>query len=267
MESSDDSSTEFEGFGPEVVEAARKELLELVEVNPEDISDVDISDISDIETESESENDDNPLEENENGDRRAWREMLQNVDLEDFTGTPGPTRTLDATAEEIDFFNLMFPVFLYEVIARETNRYAEQEQEKNGVDPRWRATTPEEIRAYIAIQIVMGIIVAPNQDMYFTKDDLFRPTGINDRMTRDRLDKLNQYFHVADTTQNPPRRQPGHDKLAHVRPIMDILLHQTKQEYSPHKETSVDEAMVAYTGRLGFKQYVPLKPTKRGIKV
>lgn len=35
------------------------------------------------------------------------------------------------------------------------------------------------------------------------------------------MDKLNQYFHVADTTQNPPRRQPGHDKLAHVRPIMD----------------------------------------------
>lgn len=237
-------------------------MLELVKVNPEDISDVDISDISDIETESESENDDNPLEENENGDRCAWREMLRNVDVEDFTGTPGLTRTLDATAEEIDFFNIMFPVFLYEIIARETNRYAEQEQEKNGVDPRWRATTPEEIRAYIAIQIVMGIIVAPNQDMYFTKVDLFRPMGINDRMTRDRLDKLNQYFHVADTTQNPPRRQPGHDKLAHLRPIMDILLQQTKQEYSPHKETSVDEAMVAYTGRLGFKQYVPLKPTK-----
>ncbi|KAK3107658.1 hypothetical protein FSP39_019342 [Pinctada imbricata] len=25
--------------------------------------------------------------------------------------------------------------------------------------------------------------------------------------------------------------------------------------------------MIAFTGRLGFKQYVPLKPTKRGIKV
>lgn len=32
-------------------------------------------------------------------------------------------------------------------------------------------------------------------------------------------------------------------------------------------EASVDEAMVAYTGRLGFKQHIPLKPTKRGIKV
>uniref|UniRef100_A0A8W8P1P5 PiggyBac transposable element-derived protein domain-containing protein n=1 Tax=Magallana gigas TaxID=29159 RepID=A0A8W8P1P5_MAGGI len=190
MESSDDSSTEFEGFGPEVVEAAREDLLEVVEVNQEAISDIDISDISD--TESESENDDNPLEENENGDRRTWREMLRNVDLEDFTGTPGPTKELNATAEEIDFFHLMFPDDLYELIATETNRYAEQKQEKNGVDGRWKGTSKEEIRAYIAIQIVMGIVVAPNQGMYFTKDDLFRSTGINGGMTRDRLDKLNQ---------------------------------------------------------------------------
>ena len=34
MESSDDSSTEFEGFPPDVVETVRRELLELVEVNP-----------------------------------------------------------------------------------------------------------------------------------------------------------------------------------------------------------------------------------------
>lgn len=84
----------------------------------------------------------------------------------------------------------MFPVFLYEIIARETKQYADQEQDKNGVEQRWQVTTPEEIRAYIAIQIVMGIIVAPNQDMYLTKDDLFRPTGINDRIMRDRMDKL-----------------------------------------------------------------------------
>lgn len=68
MELSDDSSIEFEGFGFEVVEVVRKELLEFVEVNLEDILDVDIFDILDIEIESESENDDNFFEENENGD-------------------------------------------------------------------------------------------------------------------------------------------------------------------------------------------------------
>ena len=39
------------------------------------------------------------------------------------------------------------------------------------------------------------------------------------------------------------------------------------QNYRPHCETSIDEAMIAFNGRLGFKQYMPLKPTKRGIKV
>ncbi|XP_048735577.2 piggyBac transposable element-derived protein 4-like [Ostrea edulis] len=113
----------------------------------------------------------------------------------------------------------------------------------------------------------MGIIVAPSQDMYFTKDKLFRPIAIHERITRDRMDKLHQYFHVADTTQNPPKRQPGHDKLAHIRPILENVRQKLQSEYRLHKETSIDEAMIAYTGRLGFKQYVPLKPTKRGIKV
>lgn len=85
----------------------------------------------------------------------------------------------------------MFPVFLSEIIARKTNRYADQKQEKNDIDSRCRVTTPEEIRAYIATQIVMGIIVAPNRDIYFTKNDLFWQTGINDRITLDRMDKLN----------------------------------------------------------------------------
>ena len=135
MESSSESDTEFEGFGPEIVEAARKELIALTEVNPEDISDVDLSDISDLETDSESEID-GPLEENEDGDRQTWREEFHDVDVEEFTGIPGPTTTLDGTANELDFLNLTFPETLYEMITRETNKYADQAQRKNGEDPK-----------------------------------------------------------------------------------------------------------------------------------
>lgn len=59
----------------------------------------------------------------------------------------------------------------------------------------------------------MGINVAPTQDLYFSEDNLFRPTWVIERFTRDKLDKLSVYFHVADTSQNPPGRQPGHDIL------------------------------------------------------
>lgn len=33
------------------------------------------------------------------------------------------------------------------------------------------------------------------------------------------------------------------------------------------EKSPINEAMIGFSGRLGFKQYVPLKPTKRGIKV
>ncbi|KAK3108149.1 hypothetical protein FSP39_002030 [Pinctada imbricata] len=266
MDSSDDSGSDFEGFAPEVVAAAEKKLLDLLELDPNDLSDVDLSDLDFESSDSEDENDDaSTSNTNQNGDQ--WTDRLRRFTIEDFNGTPRPTTILPSDANEIDFFNLLFPSELLEKIAEETNRYAESEQEKKGQDPKWRATTAQEIRAYIGIQIVMGIIVAPNQDMYFSNDSLFKPSGINERITRDRLDKLNQYFHVSDNSQNPRRGQPGHDKLAHVRTIMDVILPKLKSAYNPHKEVSIDEAMIAFTGRLGFKQYVPLKPTKRGIKV
>lgn len=109
MESSSDSGSEFEGFAPDIMGAAQRQLLELVEVNPEDISDVDISDISDIETNSDGEIGEDPLPNIEDGDRCAWREELQNIDLQAFTEIPGPTTVLDGTAVEMDFFHLMFP--------------------------------------------------------------------------------------------------------------------------------------------------------------
>ncbi len=86
-------------------------------------------------------------------------------------------------------------------------------------------------------------------------------------MKRDRFDKLSQYFHVADVSGNPPRGQPGHDKLAHVRPVLEAVRQRCLINYNPHQNVSIDEAMVAFRGRLGWRQYVPAKPTKYGIKV
>ena len=37
--------------------------------------------------------------------------------------------------------------------------------------------------------------------------------------------------------------------------------------YTPNKEVAVDEAMVKFSGRSAIKQYLPMKPIKRGIKV
>lgn len=113
----------------------------------------------------------------------------------------------------------------------------------------------------------MSVIQIPEQSMYWSRDWLFGNFFIPNVITRDRFDKISQYLHCNDSTTNPPAGQPGHDMLHHIRPVHDIVLQQCLNLYNPHRDQSVDEAMVKFRGRLSFKQYMPMKPVKHGIKV
>ena len=64
-----------------------------------------------------------------------------------------------------------------------------------------------------------------------------------------------------------PRGQPGHDPLNKVRPVLNHLKNRFSSTYLPHQNITVDEAMIPFKGRLFFRQYMPAKPTKFGIKV
>ena len=103
--------------------------------------------------------------------------------------------------------------------------------------------------------------------MYWSTDDRLRVPGIADIMGKSRYEKINQYFHLADSTLAFPRGQPGHDPIYKVRPFVDHFRTIAKSLYTPGTAISIDEAMIQYTGRLSFKQYIKAKPTPWGIKV
>ena len=82
-------------------------------------------------------------------------------------------------------------------------------------------------------------------------------------MTWTKFERISKYFHVNDTSNNPPRGWPGHDKLCHIRPVIEKVA----ETMTPPKEQSIDEGMIAFKRRLSLKQYLPAKLTKFGIKV
>ena len=86
-------------------------------------------------------------------------------------------------------------------------------------------------------------------------------------MPRVRFEQLYRFLHLCDNTHQLPFGQPGHDRLYKVRQFFDILLPQFESEYNMHQCCTIDEAMIPFKGRLGFKQYMKAKPTKWGIKV
>lgn len=57
------------------------------------------------------------------------------------------------------------------------------------------------------------------------------------------------------------------DKLAPIRNVYDKWNHNLKAVYTPGKNITVDEQLVPYRGRCPFRQYIPSKPAKYGIKI
>ena len=112
----------------------------------------------------------------------------------------------------------------------------------------------------------MGINLLPQYKMYWHKDMCLGNDGIKRTMPISRYEKLTQYLHVSDRASEP-RHEGAYDKLYKIRPILTMTKETLKECYNPGKNQTVDEAMIAYKGRLSYIQYLPAKPIKCGVKL
>ena len=131
----------------------------------------------------------------------------------------------------------------------------------------WVKVTKEELKAYLGSCILMGINRLPALDDYWSTDPTLHYSPIANRISRDRFREVSRYLHFVDNATLSPRGTPGHDRLGKVRPVIDHLSKRFSDVCDPHREVAIDEAMVKFTGRSTLKQYMPLKPITRGIKV
>ena len=100
--------------------------------------------------------------------------------------------------------------------------------------------------------------------MYWqTTNPLITTSGISNIMSRIRFQQIFWYLHLTDNAHQIPADQPGHDKLYKVR---NLLSRQFQSDYTPIEYVTIDEAVIPFKGRLGFKQYVKDKPTKWGSR-
>ncbi|XP_064461555.1 piggyBac transposable element-derived protein 4-like [Ornithodoros turicata] len=179
-----------------------------------------------------------------------------------FADVARPTEDYDPETEVIDFFSRYFSDAVFEHMVEQTNLYASQTKVTD-----WTATTEEELRAFLGVLIKMALIPRTSYRLYWSSDPELGVPSVSAVMTLRRFQKLLQAFHLNDNTKNLPRTDPNHDKLYRIRPLIDELGAAFLRELSPSSFQSVDECMVLFKGRSSLKQYMPMKPTKRGYKV
>ncbi len=200
-----------------------------------------------------------------------WKDDFSAISVDNFQEVTGPNLppSFDVnTATPLDYFKLLFPPRLISDITKHTNSYAAWVETKSGKkDPYWTETTDEEISAYLGLNILIGLDNKPSYSLYWNRDPFIGNQGFISTMPQRRYEKLTQYFHVSDRESEPARGSPGYDRLYKVRPVIECLQENFKEFNQPSREQAIDEGMIAFTGKLSFKQYLPAKPIKRGIKV
>ena len=186
------------------------------------------------------------------------------VTITPFTSPVGPK--VDIPDSPSDIFQLMFTPDLLDSIVEQSNLYAKEVMGEDKYSA-WVKITTDELKAYLGFCILMGINHLPALDDYWSTDPMLHYSPVADQITRDRFREISRYLHFVDNATLTPRGSPGHDRLGKVRPVLDHLSSHFLDLYDPHREVAIDEAMIKFTGCSSLKQYMPMKPIKRDIKV
>ena len=109
----------------------------------------------------------------------------------------------------------------------------------------------------------MGLVQVPEIDYYWRKSKLFGSQVSQNTMSRDRFELLLKFLHLS----NNQEEHADQDRLFKLRSFVDLLRARFKSIYVPGSVISLDETMVPWRERLLFKQYIPGKAHKYGVKI
>lgn len=190
-----------------------------------------------------------------------------------FQNIPGVNNEFVKNRKEdtpLDFYKLFLDAEVISLIVRETNLYAEQQIIngivnqticKNSLLANWTDTNEKEMWLFIGIIIWMGLSVKPSlRDYWSTK--IIYSNGVSKLMSRTRFETLLSNFHLSDN-QAPN----NNNRLYKISPLVALLNKKFQSAVTADENVCIDETMVPFRGRLSFKQYIPGKRHKYGIKL
>lgn len=126
----------------------------------------------------------------------------------------------------------------------------------------WKELNREEFLQFLGLSLLMGNIQMPTIKHYWKrKSKMYCHPFFGETMPRNRFIEILQALRFYDITAIDV---PKVDKIV---PIVKHFLENFRKVYSPPKQLAIDEALLGFKGRLSYKQYIPLKRSRFGIKL
>lgn len=167
----------------------------------------------------------------------------------------------------LSLFEFFFDEDLMRKIVCETNLYNEaitkhEESTARKHQKPWTDTNIKEMYCFFALTMLMAAVKKGRIKDYWSTDHLIATPIFGEVMPRDRFLAIMKALHFNDN-----ENQPVGDRLFKIRPI---LLHLNKKFHScinPYQNLCIDESLMPWKGRLVFKQYLPKKRHRFGVKI
>ncbi|KAK2578996.1 hypothetical protein KPH14_012658 [Odynerus spinipes] len=121
-------------------------------------------------------------------------------------------------------------------------------------------TTVSELYCFFALSFLMTRNKKLSLVEYWSKDILLHSDVFGEIMARDRYLKLLEMLHFSHDVR------ATNDRIYKIRNIIDMLRKAFSESFYPYQKLCIDESLLLYKGRLSFKQYIPLKRSRFGIK-
>ncbi len=166
--------------------------------------------------------------------------------------------------DPLDYFELFFDQNIMEYIVEETNRYQQQNSSsssKTSHQAKWYATNSEEMYTFIATTMLMGIVQKNKVRDYWSMDPVITTPIFRELFSRDRYCSLMRMLHFVNNDEN------NTEKLYKILPIVLHMKDKFQQFFKPYQNLCIDESVLVWKGRLSFKQYIPSKRHRFGVKL
>jgi len=155
-------------------------------------------------------------------------------------------------------FLLYMSPTIQKIIIENTNNYGQENVQD------WCNIDKDSLLAYIGLLILSGVFKSKNENLLSLYDvengrPIFAAT-----MPYKRFKQITQALRFDDKSTRRSRRLS--DKFSPIRDLWEKWSDVLPKCWNPYVNVTIDEQLVAFRGKCPFRQYMPSKPAKYGIK-
>jgi Transposase IS4 len=129
---------------------------------------------------------------------------------------------------------------------------------------KWKPLDQNEFRKFIGLLILIGVYKSKNEEISQLWSNKDGRKNFNDIKSRTRFQRILRVIRFDNAGARREKRST--DKLQPIRECFEMWNDHLQDGFIPGWSMTVDEQLVTYRGRCPFRQYIPSKPGRYGIK-